>query len=379
MALLFNELSVDICGNHSAEKLLLDEYSLLPTTTKKPCLSFNVTGLNIEPDLHGQTVGDKIYVSKNSVFINNRSFDHNGDTGFALKIEGHPFTSKYLEIDAICDPDVISTTLKKRIIEWFYIRKNWNYLSKLEVTAKNLIYDALEPILHLRMLQINRGFLHASSIMYGNDVMLFPGGVGAGKTGICIELIDRGGYKFMSDDLSMIGTDGMAYVYPKRMQIYAHNTQGNPNLHSRIMKDRGFSDKLQWKLHERFRGPSKARRRVSPVTVFGRDNIGDYGKISKVVHVVRCDNSYTKFIKSNSVELADRCANEIAYEFSNFLNYMRDWHTIDPAIPTADEVINASKYIYEQAFNDAECYSFIVPRNSSPSDLVNEIESILND
>ena len=377
MALLFNELSVNICGNHSAGKLLLEEYSLLPTTTKKPCLSFNVTGLNIEPDPHGLTVEDKIYLSKNSVFINNRSFDHNGDTGFALKIHGHPFTSKYLEIDAICDPNVIPTTLKKRIKEWFYIRRNWNYLSRLEVTAKNLVYDALEPILHLRMLQNNRGFLHASSIMSGDEVMLFSGGVGAGKTGICIELIDRGGYKFMSDDLSMIGTDGIAYVYPKRMQIYAHNTQRNPNLLSRIMKKRGLLDKMQWKLRERFLGPSKVRRRVSPVTVFGRDNIGDRGKISKVIHIVRSNNSYIKFKKSNSEELADRCANQIADEFSNFFDYMRAWHAMDPASPTGNEVINASKFVYEQAFNDAECYLFIVPRNSSPSDIVNEIESTI--
>lgn len=377
MALLFNELPVDIGGDHIAGKLLLEEYSLLPTTTKKPCLSFNVTGLNIEPDSHSLTVEDKIYVSKNSVFINNRSYDHNGDTGFALKIHGHPFTSKYLKIDLICDPNIVVTTLKKRIKERFYTCKNLNYLSRREVTAKNLIYDALEPILHLSMLQNNRGFLHASSIMYSDEIMLFSGGVGAGKTGICIEMIDRGGYKFMSDDLSLIGTDGIAYVYPKRMQIYAHNTQGNQNLLSCIMKNRGLLDKMQWKLRERFKGPKRVRRRVSPVTVFGRDKIGDRGKISKVIHIIRSNNSYMKFKKLNSEELADRCANVIADEFSNFFAYMRVWHAMDPASPTVDEVINASKFIYEQAFNNAECYLFIVPQNSSPSGIVNEIESII--
>ena len=363
MPLLFGDVSVEMRGNHPVIGLLKKEYSLLPKTNKKSCIVFNINKEEIRPDSESLITKNNVSLSNKSLFIKNKSYKKRWDTGFNIKIGSHPFKSKSLTVDISCDPNVIPSTTKNKILSHIYKFINWNYLSTIETSATNLVYNAIEPIIYLKMLQEGEVFIHSSGVMSEAGVILFAGWGGVGKTGVCTNLVHEKKYKFMGDDLCIIRYDGTVYSYTKSMQIYAYNTREIPFLLNKIMNNRGIFDRINWIMRAKIRGIDKVRRRVSPEVIFGKVNISDKGKISKLIFIVRGTNKNIYLKPVEPIDASKRCTSVIAFEFRNFLNYIRAWHALDPSSPTVEEIINASMEVYLKAFSKSDCHLLTVPLN----------------
>ena len=69
----------------------------------------------------------------------------------------------------------------------------------------------------------DKTFLHAGVVSKHDNAYVFMGGGGVGKTSIVLNLI-RKGYKYLSDDWSLIG-EGKAYPFPKTFHVFDYNLQ----------------------------------------------------------------------------------------------------------------------------------------------------------
>jgi hypothetical protein len=371
MSICFAKVPIELTGDHKVKQYLDFEYSRLPRSSDQPIVTFKIhselqeSRKSIAKPNKDSTNLDKVWLSKDSIFIDNRSFNPIGDVGYAIELKKHPYLKMKsgLEVDVYCDEKVFPRNLREKGKIWFEKQQNWNYLSRSSILAKNLIYDVIEPITHMHMLHHNCAFMHASGVCDAdNNAILFSGSGGVGKSNTSIALILDGGWKFISDDLCMIDNSGEVYCYPKYIQIYAYNTRAIPALYNRLITRRGLIDLIQWHRYEHFRGKDKVRRRVSPTDIFGKEILGNKAKISKVIHLTLASNNKFEIEPIKPKELAKTCRDVINKEFESFFKHLNTINEMDSSYPTVKEILNASEDLYFKAFKQADCYLFSLPK-----------------
>ena len=259
----FGRSLVEIKATHPAGELLQKEYEPLKDDgTGRPDLTLDVgdhSGFEIPP---GAFRAENVFSDGKRFRVDTGSRGRFGDAEFKYGWDGHPYLEKILRVSAHCDERYVSS-FSTRLVSALRKFRDWNYIHPLERVAKNLIYNLMEPVLQLRMLQDGQTFLHSAAVHDGDGAVVFTGWGGAGKTATSLRLIIDHGMKFLTDDLLMVDSDARAYLYPKRMQIYAYNVAGFDELYERLMKGRGPLDRINWHVLGKLKGPKGVRRRVS--------------------------------------------------------------------------------------------------------------------
>jgi dolichol-phosphate mannosyltransferase len=76
----------------------------------------------------------------------------------------------------------------------------------------------------LRFLLVSKGYvlLHSASLAAGEHAVLLSALTDTGKTSTVIRLVRERGYRFLSDDMTIISADGRAISYPKPMTLSYH-------------------------------------------------------------------------------------------------------------------------------------------------------------
>ena len=76
----------------------------------------------------------------------------------------------------------------------------------------------------LRFLLVSRGYvlLHSACVMVNGRAVLLSAQTDTGKTSTVIQLVRDRQYQFLSDDMTIIGPDGVAIHYPKPMTMSYH-------------------------------------------------------------------------------------------------------------------------------------------------------------
>lgn len=72
-----------------------------------------------------------------------------------------------------------------------------------------------ETALHLKLLQQDHILFHAGGVDFNGSGFLIPGLGSTGKTYTTLSLIDGEQYRYLSDDLIILGSDGSMYSYPQ--------------------------------------------------------------------------------------------------------------------------------------------------------------------
>jgi len=162
--------------------------------------------------------------------------------------------------------------------------KKWNSMGF--ETAETGIGRIIHEVVFIPITLINFSkdmiLLHASSVLDINSGigMVFTGYGGSGKTKIEEYILNNfSGTLFLSDDILLVSLDGRAYPnfnYPK---IYGYNVKKKSPLESKILANRGLSDRLQWYLKNTF-NDSSVRRRIDPRYLYD-------GRISKTADKIK--------------------------------------------------------------------------------------------
>lgn len=120
----------------------------------------------------------------------------------------------------------------------------------LLVRSPHVLYTNVIEAL-LRFLLVARGYmlLHSACVdLHGHGVML-SALTDTGKTGTVLRLLRDGHAKFLSDDMTIIGPDGMALTYPKPMTISQHTLQA---VHADVLSRAEFLRlRVQSRLHSK--------------------------------------------------------------------------------------------------------------------------------
>ena len=390
MSLKFGNTEVEIEGNHTVKKLLMDEYSLLKSGKSGDTqVQFNFRTDRLKPEEDSMAVDDlemgKLYLKGNTIRIirdSGSSFisklEHFiGSTFWDISLNDHPYNSNKLEVEVFCDPNAIPEPFWRKTMHSALKKINWSYSSRIEMTTENITYNVIEPILHTHMLQNNQAFLHSSGVVSDSEAaILFTGWGGVGKSSACVQLVNQGDWKYLADDVIIINANGEAYCYPKKVLLYGYNTEGNPDLEVKLLKN-DLINRLSWNLRKKILGGAKVRRRISPELLFGIDKIGTKGKISKVFYLLRSNSEKSSVQEITPEEMAERSVSVIAYILKEFYEVINAIHAVNPKKPSLEEVLEKNKLIYEKAFKNSGCYLYYVPPNATPPEVIEGIKGYI--
>lgn len=224
--------------------------------------------------------------------------------------------------------------------------------------------------------------LHSSAFQ-GQDggVTLIGGTGGVGKTSLALELCRNRGYRFLADDISVVSTDGHVWPNLAFPKIYRYNVAGDPALHRTIFSGSSAADRLQWKARGRLLGPDKARRRVSPVDLYGGYSRTG-GPLARYAILMRDEVPSIRFDAIEPRTAARMSGAVLAAEFWHFTNHLH-WHRFNRIAKGAEPLLDPQPILErwvaqaEQVFGGAELVLCRIPRSTELSTLKREFTAWL--
>lgn len=191
-------------------------------------------------------------------------------------------------------------------------------------------YEAIGQIFHelivvpMAFLFDNCTIVHSSGIVNEkNEVVLFGGTGGVGKTSLEMTLCLDHGYSFFNDDIAVIDSEGVChpnFSYPK---IYGYNLQDSTSLKKKILRRLSVLNKLNYSLHS-LKGMNKVRRRIDPELFYGKIH-SKSEQISSLVILFR-SNTKSISLKPISAEIAAKFNSLIIEtDYNVFFNHVK-WH-----------------------------------------------------
>ncbi len=92
---------------------------------------------------------------------------------------------------------------------------------KRKTPGRHVVDEIIEPVLQMLLLNCERTFLHAATVLMDGKAKLYMGWRNTGKTDSLLEKISNN--EVWSDDLSIIEKDGSVYPYPRPIRLYSYN------------------------------------------------------------------------------------------------------------------------------------------------------------
>ena len=359
MKFIVANIPIELSGNGEVYNNILKELSGYPETQEAPEVIFRINNkiLDVPPDV---TVASDI-------FYNARYFALKS-TPLKFEIKGKIFEKEPLEVN-------VSPVIKKKRISKIRQRfGDWNFFTTEETLAKNFMYNIFDFIMELKFLTDKTkgaSFIHASSIEKGGKAILFVAAGGAGKTSVMLQILKREGWRYLSDDLSIIDSDGRVYFNPKYIQIYPYNVKNDLELHTLLMKGRGVFDKLNWFYRKLRYGESSVRRRVDPRIFFGIEKVSSSASINKVVNLVRTSVKDFEIDEINPHVISNIASEILSLEISPFFKYscLCNGGGADSPLPKVEEIKGRSVQRFQEIFENVPCYQLKIPLKASPLDL----------
>ncbi len=111
----------------------------------------------------------------------------------------------------------------------------WGRFLPMDLAAIFFHNQVLDPIIYYKMLTKRLLMLHASAIGADDEVYLFSGDSGAGKTSLAFRFLNKG-YRFLGDDLVFVSSEQKVLSYPKRVHYFSYLKDKNPFLKIPVSK-----------------------------------------------------------------------------------------------------------------------------------------------
>jgi hypothetical protein len=234
------------------------------------------------------------------------------------------------------------------------------YLKKLLSMEYPSRIEWFEQILHELILIPTVYFLpdlapiHAACVGTRNGCVLLTGTGGVGKSSALLSFIDDKEVAFISDDVAVIGADGLVYgnfAWPK---VYGYNCIGN-GLQGRILAKRSVINRIHFLIKNK-RNPAKVRRKMRPNEIFG-NHIADGCRLKDVCFLIKKDvesMSLNDMDREKSVDMAFEVMSAEYQVFHKFINWEKYNALASGSAPliSMDEVSQKWKRVFDQAFPD---------------------------
>lgn len=365
---------IELTGSTAVADYLRSELSSMPTSTDSPDIYIDITSGFEEELSRGLTGGTK--VKKDEIILDRRTpvpmrgikdLVHNyvGTLGRQLRISRE---SDNIEVEIRYDSRV---TDHNEIVEEAFRTINRSYIYRSQNLAKVILYNDIEPLVHQALLEDGAGFIHASCVSRDGRGLVLSGWGGAGKTSAAANLIETGGWNFVSDDLCLVSSDSLSQPYLKRIQLYPYNI--DPQNEQRPLEDASFRDRLNWRLRMTVLGKKSVRRRISPSN---RYPVSDHDvNLSALIYLIREDRRDLTYETEELSVVAQRAAATIAHEYETHIRDLRPLVATHPGVwPSGEDFIQGSAKMYERAFESSACRLVRIPQNTTPAELAEYLQ-----
>lgn len=275
---------------------------------------------------------------------------------------------------------VLVSFIKKKNFKSIYnnLKRNWRYFHLHGRSAsifflRRFLFHIYMPMMQLALLRSNAALAHCSAIEKNGNAILFPAWGGVGKTSIMGRYIDDG-WRFIADDSCIICADGTAFTHPLPMHIYKYHAVQSPAIVDKMLKNVPARDRFLWNFISRFKRPDKLVRWIGPDKVFGKDKLGQNGKIQKVIHLHRIKHSVDFQIQQTTPpDLARVMASTILDEINGLVDLSIGSNSGNLSgtsiIPDVSGIYTKTADIYAKAFSSACCFMLSLPLASTADEL----------
>lgn len=250
-------VSFAVEGHASLVEHFRNEYSLIENTEEMPQVTFRFV------DHLGTSTAESITYIKNNKVSPNVAIVH--DFPFDYSIEKKENT--------------LDIQIQKKLAD-LYEKALWipfstqiihpTFKTTDESIISTFLYRIWLWVIFLKLIEEQKALIHASSIEYEGKGFLFGSWGGVGKTTSLLKLLLTTDANFLSDDMSIIDTDGRLYLNPKPLHIYPYNWEGFPELKEIVYSSRDTIDRLSWNMWATARGKHRVCRRLAVQDLFGK-------------------------------------------------------------------------------------------------------------
>lgn len=374
-------IPVEFTGSHPVHKLLLEEYSIVKSTIKKPEIVFNFIGFDQWPKsvhYNHEEPNCKIKIDNNQIFIDRtsqkpietkvRHFIGTRETKLQIKNFSN---SEPLEVDVFCSEKNIPSNLFRRALHGCFRLTDQTYLSRLYDLASAITYTVIEPFLFVNLFRYSFNILHASGVCYNNGVKIFTGKGGTGKTAISTAVLAETNAKYLGDEYILLNTETKtAKLYPKKIMVYHHNIAGyGYDIESKLINRNDIFDKSNWILRSHILGRNKVRRRILPEKLYSEDKICRSGELSELFILDRDNYKSLKISEISPENSAQFCIDIMKFEQKTILKELDIISRIDNRYPPSEDILNPALKGYYKIFSNIPCYQVKIPNKMGPNGL----------
>jgi hypothetical protein len=97
---------------------------------------------------------------------------------------------------------------------------NWSDPEHTLLRTEYACPEWLSWCLQLVLLRQHASFVHAAGLVQDGRAYLFAGNAGVGKTALAAAFIQHFGYQLLGDDVTVVGSDGTCYGYPRALVVH---------------------------------------------------------------------------------------------------------------------------------------------------------------
>ncbi len=248
---------------------------------------------------------------------------------------------------------------------------NRSYLLPSERVAKNFMYNVFDYLTQLANLALGQSYLHASSFERDGRGVAMAAWGGVGKTTAMLKLVSEHGWRFLSDDLGLVDDDATLWRTPKRMQVYAYNVEGQPQLRRTLMGRRSALDRVAWHLGRATAGLDKVRRRVSAEDLFGPERVASTAKLSQLFMMERADVPKLTVEPVDTREVVRRATATLMREVQPMGDLISAMYSggRHPVLPSHRDFLERTAATLERALSGVPARLIRVPLRANPDDL----------
>lgn len=248
-----------------------------------------------------------------------------------------------------------------------------------ENAAKDFVYGVLGYLVQIVNLSRGTSYLHASSFEKGGRGIALIAWRGIGKTAAMLKLVNEYGWKYLSDDLAVVGPPQNLSRSARLIQLHGYNLCGEKALTRRIFLQRNYWDRWAWAFRKQRHGLAGVRRRVSAEELFGADAIAAAAPLVSPILMERADISNFQIEPISTTDLAQRAANIVLTELEPFVEIATALKAFAPAMgfPGPDEFLEHTIAVLEDRFAGLDAQHIRVPITATPNALAAYLQATL--
>jgi len=256
---------------------------------------------------------------------------------------------------------------------------DWNFQVPEENAAKDFLYGVFGYLTQLVGMRRGYSYLHASSFERQGDGIALIAWRGIGKTAAMLKLVDEHGWKYLSDDLAIIGPPRELSRSAQRIQLYAYNLTGEDALFRRIFSQRSYWDRCAWEFRKQWHGLGQTRRRVDAEDLFGVDAVSATATLRSPVLMERSNVSAFHSEPISTMELAHRSAHILLRELEPLVEIAAAVNALNPGfgLMAPDTFLSETSALLEERFAGVSALRLRIPIEATSASLADYLRSRL--